>query len=129
MKYVIILWFTTVIYADISLVATKSCSFKAIDTKSLETLFMKKNSTYKDITVKVLDNSDIYDDFIIEYLKKVPTKLRIYWTRMIFTGTKKPPKKISQQELLRLHPNNNECIFTYTNKPLHDGWKKIDVIQ
>jgi len=88
---------------------------------------MKKSTVYKEIPLEVFDNQNYYNDFVVKYMKKSPTKMNIYWTRMIFTGTRKPPKKISEQTLLKLVPPKDTCLLSYTATDTIKGWKTIHV--
>jgi len=132
MKYFLsILIFTISIYAnnadDIYIIATDECKFDSIDNKSIKDLFLKKIRYYKNTYIEVLDNDTCYDNFLLHYLKKSPKRMRIYWTRMIFTGSKKPPKKISQHDFTKA--KDNLCHVSYTKKENVKGWKILDVVQ
>jgi len=126
MKYLLVCIFTIVSYADISLVATPSCHFDTLDAKMVKRLFMKKTTQYQGEVVKVYDNRELYNDFIQTFIKKTPTKMNIYWTRMIFTGTKKPPRKVTGNDLLSLSKESDICHLSYTTQPIQ-GWKEIHV--
>ena len=129
MKYFFsILLLTVMINAkdDIHIIASKSCNFNTIDYKSIKDLFMKKTKYYNNTQIKVFDNKEYYNNFILQYLKKSPSKMRIYWTRMIFTGSKKPPKKISAYKLTNLQESC--CTISYTTQNDIRGWKVLDVV-
>jgi len=126
-KYWIILIFTLSISAEIHLIATQGCPFNVIDKKTVKKLFMRKSLHYKETPIIVLDNRDYYNEFIQTYIKKNPTKMNIYWTRMIFTGTRKPPKKISEKELQNMITPQNSCLLSYTLSKTIKGWKNIHV--
>jgi len=127
MKYWSLLILTGIIHAEINLIATPACTFDTIDKQSIKTLFMKKSTRFKQNTVKVYDNRDLYTDFVTQFIQKSPTKMNIYWTRMIFTGTKKPPKKIPESDLIRQLSTQSECRLSYSSKVPQKGWKTIHV--
>jgi len=126
MKLITIFLITIVSYADIALVATPSCRFNSIDEQSIKKLFMKKTTQYKGEPIKVYDNRELYNDFLQSFIHKSPTKMNIYWTRMIFTGTKKPPKKVTGNQLRSLLKEQNTCRLSYTAQPI-EGWKEVHV--
>jgi hypothetical protein len=95
MKYITVLIITLQCYADVHLIATPSCHFDSVDRQTVKALFFKKTKLCGKVPVSVLDNQNAYNEFSRSYLNKSLTKMNIYWTRMIFTGTKKPPKKVS----------------------------------
>jgi hypothetical protein len=111
---------------DINIIASKECGFNTINHKSIKDLFMKKTKYYKNTHIEVLDNKECYNSFIQNFLKKTPTRMRVYWTRMIFTGSKKPPKKISNDRLKKERVSNM-CRVSYTTLADIQGWKVIDV--
>jgi len=130
MRYILsIITISTIILAnDLSIIASNSCKFKTIDSSIISKLFMKKTKRYLDTEVIVLDNKKYYEKFIKSYLHKSPTKLKIYWTRMIFTGTQKPPKQIEDEQLKDIS-DNNTCYITYTDSTNINGWKVLNVTQ
>jgi len=127
MKYWSLLILTGIIHAEINLIATPACTFDTIDKQSIKALFMKKRTRFQHNIVKVYDNRDLYTDFVTQFIQKSPTKMNIYWTRMIFTGTKKPPKKLPENELIHQLPAQNECRLSYSSKVPKKGWKTIHV--
>jgi len=128
MKYLIsiILIINIVNAKDINIIASKGCDFDTITTKSLKDLFMKKTRYYQQNHIEVFDNDECYKKFISTYLSKSPSRMRIYWTRMIFTGSKKPPKKISDENLIK--SDTDSCKISYTKLNNLKGWKILNVI-
>jgi len=99
-------------------------------TKSdIRQLFMLKKRHINDESFVVVDSSDTstYSVFIEKFISKSSYNMKAYWTRMLFTGRKIPPKKFSIDELDELKKENN-CYITYVdlqNKP--EFWKTITV--
>jgi len=129
MRYLFSILFITLALnaTDINVIASQGCNFDTITYKSLKDLFMKKTKVYADKHIEVLDNNECYKNFISKYLSKSPTKMRIYWTRMIFTGSKKPPQKISEDKLIKT--DINSCKISYTKLTHLQGWKVLNVIR
>jgi len=128
MRYLLgILLISTIVNAqDIKIIASKGCNFDTIKYKSIKDLFMKKTKYYNNTYIEVFDNNECYKKFITKYLSKSPSRMRIYWTRMIFTGSKKPPKKVSEDKLIQT--DTNSCKISYTKLTYVKGWKVLDVI-
>lgn len=131
MKYFIIL--TTVIFsfasADIKIVASKICKIELIHKSDIKKLFMLKKSSIDGESIKIIDSSDkkVYREFIKRYLRKSPRKIKIYWVRMLFTGRKIPPKKLSLKELDYLDGEDG-CYLSYMEierKPKE--WKIVKI--
>lgn len=115
--------------ADIKIIASPMCKVESISMYEVKNLFMLKKRSINDEAIIILGSSDkeIYNIFIKKYLKKSSRKMKVYWTRMLFTGKKIPPKKFSIEEL-NLIDTNNSCYFSYieeVNKP--ESWKVITI--
>jgi hypothetical protein len=128
MKYITVLILTLHCYADVHLIATPACRFDTINKQAVKALFLKKIRQYNNESVRILDNQNAYNTFTKTYLNKSVTKMNIYWTRMIFTGTKKPPKKVSETLLPSIiETHKNVCTVSYTTSPSIKGWKLLHV--
>jgi len=127
MKYWTALILTIVIHAEINLIATPACRFETIDKQTVKRLFMKKSTHIYGQPVQVYDNRNLYKDFTGHFIQKTPTKMNIYWTRMIFTGTQKPPKKMTPKELAHIDTSGKECQLSYISGTSLKGWKTVHV--
>jgi hypothetical protein len=90
---------------------------------------MLKKKSIDNEPITILDSLDkeVYNLFIKKYLKKSPRKMKVYWTRMLFTGKKIPPKKLSIKEVTFLDTKNS-CYFSYVkadDKP--KNWSFITI--
>ncbi|MCH9739661.1 MAG: hypothetical protein K0U38_02290 [Epsilonproteobacteria bacterium] len=131
MRYFIIL--TTIILnflsAEVEIIASKTCQVEHTSKSNIKKLFMLKTSSIDGESIKILDSSNkkVYKEFVEKYLKKSPTKIKIYWTRMLFTGKKLPPKKLSLEELSSTDYESN-CYLSYVKvgtKP--KDWKTVEI--
>ncbi|CAA6800200.1 MAG: Unknown protein [uncultured Sulfurovum sp.] len=103
--------------AEISLISSKECKLKSISKSEVKKLFLLKKKFLNKEKIRVVDasNKALYNQFVKEYLNKSVRKIKTYWTRMLFTGKKIPPKKLSLHELKSL-ANHGVCHLTYVNK-------------
>jgi hypothetical protein len=125
--FILLLSLLSIINADIKLIKSESCTFNKIDTKIIDKLFMLKKTYYQNKKIIVIDseNKSVYEDFVREYLGKTPIKMKIYWTRMLFTGRKIPPKKLSIKYLENFK-DNGVCHITYIDENKNPkNWKKL----
>ena len=132
MKYLIIL--SIIIFdfanADIEIIASPSCKVEVIAKSDIKKLFMLKKRRISKESIKIIDSSEkiTYKKFIKQYMNKSPRRMKTYWTRMLFTGKKIPPKKLSLGELNSLD-NSRACYLTYIIdeelKP--KDWKTIKI--
>ena len=129
-KFVILsMFFISFLYADIKIIASSLCKVETLSIYDAKNLFMVKKRSIDNEPIIIIDNSnnEIYNIFIKKYLKKSSRKMKVYWTRMLFTGKKMPPKKLSQEELLSLDTNKS-CYLSYMeedNKPIN--WNIIKI--
>jgi hypothetical protein len=116
MKYLIILSILILNFlnADIEIIASPSCNIEVINKQDIKKLFMLKKRTLSKEAIKVLNRSEktIYKKFIKKYMNKSPRRMKTYWTRMLFTGRKIPPKKLPIKKLLALETNHS-CYLSY----------------
>jgi len=124
MKYFIILiiFLISFLDADIKIIASPKCKVEALSIHDVKNIFMIKKKVIDEENIIVIDNSnkETYKKFIKIYLKKSLRKIKVYWTRMLFTGKKIPPKKLSFDELNALDLNTS-CYISYVElekKPL-----------
>ncbi len=117
--------------ADIKLIKSKSCELHYLNISMVSKLFMLKKTFYENEKIIVIDNKNkfIYNTFVKKYLSKTPRKIKIYWTRMLFTGRKIPPKKLSNSELKNIK-NKNICYLSYIDSKQNiQGWEELLITQ
>jgi hypothetical protein len=116
--------------AEVQIVASEACKIEFISKSDIKKLFTLKKKAINNELIVVLDTSDkeLYKQFIRRYLKKSLRKIKTYWIRMLFTGKKIAPKKLSSNQLSSLE-DKGICHLSYVqatiNKPKE--WKIIDV--
>jgi len=129
-KFIILIMFcVSLLNADIKIIASPLCKIETLSTYEIKNIFMVKKRSINDEPLIVLDslNKDTYNIFIKKYLKKSSRKMKVYWTRMLFTGKKIPPKKVSIKEISELDTTSS-CYLAYVqeeNKP--KDWSIISI--
>jgi len=111
----IFLLFST-LQAEIFLVGSQACTLQTLSKVEVKQLFMKKIKTIDTQNIEVIDttNKQLYKTFLRTFLHKTPQKMKVYWARMLFSGRKIPPKKLSFKEIQQ-HNNTQTCTITYTD--------------
>jgi hypothetical protein len=133
MKFLILLALITlkILSANLNIIGSPTCKMDTINAKDVKYLFTLKEDTFNTQKIIVLDNADkaVYKKFVNDFLDKSLKKMKVYWVRMIFTGTKQPPRKVSFRNFKDLQNDTNTCHLSYTKhnkKP--KSWKVINVI-
>jgi len=133
MKYLIVLTiiFFSFAHAEVRLVGSKGCVVESLSSEDIKKIFLLKKKSIENQRVTPIDrsNRELYYQFITTYLNKSVRKMKTYWVRMLFTGKKIPPKKLSLRGLEDLK-DETSCYLSYINKgeAKPKGWKNI-VIQ
>ena len=132
MKTLILLLIITLstLNANITMIASPTCKADTISSTEIKHLFTLKERTFNTQDVIVIDNADktVYKEFVTEHINKSLKKMKVYWIRMIFTGTKQPPKKVNLENLDNFIKETDTCCLSYVklgNKP--KSWKQINV--
>lgn len=127
MKYFMILsiLILQVLNAEVKVMASPSCKIETLTEHEVKHLFMLKRKSINNEEITVLDNSqeEVYKEFLKQYLKKSPRKMKVYWVRMLFTGKKVAPKKFSEDT-----NTTSSCYLSYfeeTKQP--SEWKVIEI--
>jgi hypothetical protein len=122
MKYLItglILSFS--LFGEISVVTSKESRIDKVTKKELSNLYLKKSQRIGGERVEVYDSRDRdnYDEFYEKVVGKNRTQIHAYWMKQIFTGRKRPPRKLSDEELQK-KINSGKRVLGYSSKNL-DG--------
>jgi len=129
-KFIILIMFCiSSIHADIKIIASPLCEIETLSMYEIKNIFMVKKRSINNESVIVVDSleKETYNVFIKKYLNKSSRKMKVYWTRMLFTGKKTPPKKLSIEEI-NLLDTNSSCYLSYIeekNKP--KNWSIIPI--
>jgi len=115
--------------ADIKIIASPLCKIENLSIYEIKNIFMLKKRSIAGESITVLDSleKETYTIFIKKYLNKSSRKMKVYWTRMLFTGKKIPPKKLSLEELKDLDTNNS-CYLSYVKEDAKPkNWSIINI--
>ena len=131
MKKIVILsiFFISFLSADIKIMASPICKIETLSMYDIKNLFMVKKKVINDESIIIIDsdNRETYNSFIKKYLKKSSRKMKVYWTRMLFTGKKTPPPKLSIEELYQLDINGS-CYLSYVEEETQlKRWNSIEI--
>ena len=110
----LLLCFSGVSWADVTIIAHKDSSESSLSAKELQEIFLGKRVQWKDnstIHPSTVKGGALHGDFLKQYVKKSPAQWIAHWKRMVFTGNGTPPKQFaSQEELLEYVANTPGAI-------------------
>lgn len=120
----------TLSHGNIHIIASQNCQLESLSKPEIKKLFLVKKKSVSGEKVSVLDSteSDLYHQFVEEYLNKSVRKIKTYWVRMLFTGKRMPPQKVSVDELEALH-DDSTCHLSYVKEEetVSKNWKIINL--
>lgn len=117
--FIIPMLFSICVYAQIDVVTSKENSIDKISDKKLSNIFLKKDNTLNGKKVTPIDNNENYDEFHQKVTNKTPAQIHAYWMKEIFTGKKRPPKRVESKSLEKeLKKDSSAISYTDENKEL-----------
>jgi len=102
--------------AEVLVVTSKNNKIKNINSKELSDIYLKKITKVDNKRVVPIDNIDDYDKFYKKVVKKTPQQIHAYWMKEIFTGKKRPPKKVSRDQITKELQKDQKNISYSTKK-------------
>ena len=129
MKHLILILFFifSSINADIILISSKDCKTNEYKKSEIKNLFFgisKKISGDRIIPLDRKEN-EIYEIFLKKFFNKNVSQMNSYWIRMLFTGKRKPPLSLSNEEL-KNYPILNNCYISYIiDNEIFNNWKRV----
>ena len=102
--------------AEVLVVTSKNNEIKNINSKQLSNIYLKKTTQVDNKRVIPIDNIDDYDKFYKKVVKKTPQQIHAYWMKEIFTGKKRPPKKVSRDQISKELQRDQKNISYSTEK-------------
>lgn len=129
MKLIILLFLliiTPIIQAKIVIVTNKKSEINSLSKQSIKYLYLAKVNKINNIKIKPLlsKNKDLHERFINNILDKDILQYSSYWARLVFTGRKSIPRRLSEKEIKEKLEEINTIIYIEKEKISKD-WKII----
>lgn len=88
-----------VAWADVVVVVSAQSPVTTLTHSELADIFLGRNSRFPDgspaTPVDQRESSSPYAVFYRDYLGQTPTQIKMYWSRLIFTGRGQPPRNLN----------------------------------
>lgn len=101
--------------AGVAIIVHPSNPTSSLDAETASKIFMGKSSKFPDgskaVPLDLPESSQVRADFSEKVLGKSVSKLKSYWSKMVFTGKATPPKETSDEnEMIRLIKDNPNMV-------------------
>lgn len=114
---------TTRAIAEIVIIASPGFS-KELTQFQVKKIFLGKGD--KDLVpVEVNESNPISKEFASKVLNKKPAQLKSYWSRLIFTGKGRPPKRLGGEDAVISYVKSNSNIISYVSAAKAGGQNVI----
>lgn len=120
------------VFAGISVIVHPN-NVNTIDAKQIRAMYLAKTNAFPDggraIPFGVADNNEMKKRFSKELLRKSPSSLNSYWSRMIFYAKGKPPKPLSMAAVKAKIAMDKSAIGYIDSELVDESVKEIFQIQ
>ncbi|MAC82865.1 MAG: hypothetical protein CL624_01895 [Arcobacter sp.] len=117
---------TTFLQAEIVIVTNKNSDINSLSKESIKYLYLAKVNTIKDIRIKALlsRNKTLHERFINNIINKDIQQYSSYWARLVFTGRKPIPRRLSREQIKEKLAEKNTIIYI-DKKDINKDWKIV----
>jgi len=120
---------TNILFAQTIYIASPSCVVNSLSKYQLKQFYLGHLHQHNDKKVIALniEDSTLQKEFTTTILNKTPNQLKMYWSRMLFTGRKTPLDTIKYEDLSKLE-QSKECHITYVQEgKVAQNWSIIEI--
>ncbi|MBC7750647.1 MAG: phosphate ABC transporter substrate-binding protein [Candidatus Saccharibacteria bacterium] len=115
--------------ADLVVVSSIQNPLSSLTIKQVAHIFLGQARAFpngdKATPINQTENSVIYNEFYTTMTGKEATLLKVYWSRMIFTGKGRPPLEVQNDEMVKKLLINDASAIGYINKSAIDHNIKV----
>lgn len=114
--------------ADIAIVVNPSMPDIEVDELLLKDLFLGKTSRLpgtKSLLVVDQEPGPVRDEFLQNLIQKPDSQVRAYWAQLVFTGRGQPPKRVMDDDEVKLLVSDNPSVLGYIDVGSVDASVKV----
>jgi ABC-type phosphate transport system substrate-binding protein len=117
-------------WAESVVIVHPSNTVAALEQKQVQRIFLGKTKSFPEgdeaIPINQPEDTAITQSFAKQVLKKTPSQLKSYWTKLLFTGGGAPPKEVgSDAEVVALVSANPNVIGFVDSASINDSVKVV----
>lgn len=114
--------------ADIAIVVNPTMPDTKINESVLQDLFLGKTDQLpgtKKLLVVDQAPGPVRDEFLQNLIKKPDSQVRAYWAQLVFTGRGRPPKRVLDDDEVKLLVSDNPSVIGYIDAGSVDASVKV----
>lgn len=115
-------------WAEVSVIVHPS-NANALEDSQISRIFLGKMKSYPDGSPAVPINQDegsaVTAEFNDKTLKKSPSQLKAYWSKLVFTGKGAPPKNVANDSEMIALISANPNMIGFVDSTAVDGSVKV----
>ncbi len=121
------------IVVDVVLVVSPKAHVASLTAAQVTDIFLGKTSTFPNgvrvIPIDQQEGTSEREAFYKEYIGKTAAQLRIYWSKIVFTGKGHPPTEVAPPDRVKRVVRDNPNYIGYINRRDVDASVKVISIQ
>jgi len=115
--------------ADFVVVVSAKNSLSNLTSDQVSDIFLGKVSNFPAggaaLPVDLVEGAPLRDEFYSKVMSKTPTQVKVYWSKMVFTGKGQPPKEVSDSTTVKKMVAENPNAIGYIDKSAVDSSVKV----
>lgn len=119
--------------SEVVLVVSPQAHISSLTAEQVTDIFLGKTATFPNgVRVIPIDQEEgtlEREAFYKEYIGKTAAQLRIYWSKIVFTGKGYPPTEVAPPDRVKRVVRDNPNYIGYINRRDVDGSVKVIVVQ
>jgi ABC-type phosphate transport system substrate-binding protein len=119
--------------ADVVAVVSAKNPVTTLSKNQVLDIFLGKANRFPDgshaVPIDQVEGSAERDEFYLKFAGKSAAQLKVYWSKIIFTGKGQPPQEVSNSIEVKKHVVENPNAIGYIEQRMVDGSVKVLVVQ
>jgi ABC-type phosphate transport system substrate-binding protein len=119
--------------ADVVAVVSAKNPATTLSKNQVMDIFLGKASRFPDgsqaVPIDQAEGSAVRDEFYLTFAGKVPSQLKAYWSKVIFTGRGEPPKELANSVDVKKRLIKDPNAIGYIERSVVDASVKIVLAQ
>lgn len=115
--------------ADVVAVVSSRSAVTALSNSQIADIFLGKSARFPDGSPAVpfdqIEGSAIRDEFYGKVVGKTAAQIKVYWSRILFTGRGRPPPTVSDSIEMKRRITENRAAIGYIDRSLVDDSVRV----